>query len=398
MKKRFRTARSRLVPFAGFLLLASAVLAASRGWVIYESPNSGQTNFLTGVTALSASEAWAVGYAYDANSQQSVITQHWGGASWSAVTSPNPGTAQECGDTSYAGNALASVDAISASDVWAVGHICGPGTSRTLAIHWDGNGWSVVPSPNKSLLDDSELSAVSAVASNDIWAVGNYQVAFQYQWETFIEHWDGTAWSIVPSPNPSGSQVTYLTGVSALSANDVWAVGYSHGGARPLIEHWDGANWNIVAAPYPAGSDFNGLYGVKAISPNDVWAVGYQNVNNAGQAGQGLILHWDGNSWKAIESPIAGYATILLGVTANSSQDVNAVGYIQTRNVQYKAVTEHWNGTRWTVVKAAIPGRVGQLWGAAAAAGSTWAVGAYSLVPMTQGYMEDPATLILKNR
>ncbi|HEX4665366.1 MAG TPA: hypothetical protein VH207_02105, partial [Chthoniobacterales bacterium] len=59
---------------------------------------------------------------------------------------------------------------------------------------------------------------------------------------------------------------------------------------------------------------------------------------------------------------------------------------------------EHWNGSRWTVVKAAIPGRVGQLWGAAAAAGSTWAVGAYSLVPMTQGYMENPATLILKNR
>ncbi len=394
----FAFARSRLLPLAGFLVLASAALAADRGWVVYDSPDPGQTNLLTGVTATSASDAWAVGYAYNANAQQFIIMQHWDGASWSAVASPNPGTAEACGNAFYAGNELAAVDAISPNDLWAVGNICGPGTARTLAMHWDGNGWSVVPSPNSGPGDDSELSSVSAVASDDVWAVGDYQVAFEYEWETFIEHWDGTAWSIVPSPNPAGSTTTYLTGVSALSANDVWAVGHSHGGARPLIEHWDGTAWSIVPAPYATGSDFNSLYSVKAIAPDDVWAVGFQNVNSAGQNGQGLILHWDGTAWTAVDSPIPGYATILLGVTANSSKDVTVVGYVQTRDVQFQPVTEHWNGKRWTAVKVVPPGPVGQLRGTVAFEGSNWAVGAYSLLPMTQGFMEDPSTLILKNR
>jgi hypothetical protein len=186
--------------------------------------------------------------------------------------------------------------------------------------------------------------------------------------------------------------------VSAVSANDVWAVGYSHNGAKPLIEHWEGAAWSIVPAPYAIRSDSNGLYAVTAIASNDVWAIGYQNENNNGENGQGLILHWNGTAWTQVDSPIAGYATILLGVAGSSSTDVTAVGYIQTSNVQFIPVTEHWNGTKWTVVKPSPPGPVGQLYGAAAAGNSIWAVGAYSAKPMTQGYMEDPATLIMRNR
>ena len=387
----------RFVLIFSFLSSTAPLFASGRGWVVFDSPNSGTTNLLTSAASISRSDAWAVGYAYEQDSEQITITQHWDGAAWTTVTSPNPGTAEECGDASYAGSTLASVSAISSGNVWAVGSVCGPGTAKTMTMHWDGNGWNVIPSPNKSPIDDSELLAVSALAPNDVWAVGDYQVAFEYEWETLIEHWDGTAWSIVPSPNPAGSDITYLTGVSAVSASDIWAVGYSHGGAKPLIEHYDGQSWTIVAAPYPAQSSFNGLYGVTAISTNDVWAVGYQNINDAGQNGQGLILHWDGTQWSEVQSPIAGYATILLGVSANSSGNVNAVGYIQTRDVQYRPVTEHWNGTKWSVVKPANPGRVGQLYGAAAANGSTWAVGAYSLVSMTQGYMENPSTLILKN-
>lgn len=228
-------------------------MAGNRGWVVYPSPNSGQTNLLSGITAVSALDAWAVGYAYDSSAQQLIITQHWDGKNWNTVPSPNPGTAEICGDAFYAGDELTGVDAISSNDVWAVGSLCGPGTAKTLSMHWNGNGWTVVPSPNKSPIDDSELSSVSALSKNDIWAVGDYQVAFQYEWDTLIEHWDGTAWTIVPSPNPIGSQVTYLTGVSAVSSSDVWAVGYSHNGAKPLIEHWDGTPGASCLLPMRSG-------------------------------------------------------------------------------------------------------------------------------------------------
>jgi hypothetical protein len=401
MKIHSPSARVILTVAATLLLFAGVAFAAGKGWVIFSSPNVGQTNFLTSVTALSSTDAWAAGYAYDANAQQLTVVQHWDGASWSSVPSPNPGTAQQCGDAFYAGNTLAGVDAVSPNDVWAVGSLCGPGTARTLAMHWDGNGWSVVPSPNHAPLDASELLAVSASGPNDVWAVGDYQVAFQYQWDTLVEHWNGSTWSIVSTPDLPGSDVTYLTGVAALSPTDVWAVGYTQGQAvtqTPLIEHYDGQSWSIVPAPFPEQSDFNALYSVAAISANDVWAIGYQNQNDQGQTGQGLIEHWDGTQWTAIASPIAGNATILLGVTAFSSTDITAVGYIQTSNVQFLPVTEHWNGSSWTLLKTPDPGMVGQLYGAAAVNGATWAVGAYSTSRMTQGYMQNPLNLTMRNR
>jgi hypothetical protein len=37
-------------------------------------------------------------------------------------------------------------------------------------------------------------------------------------------HWDGTSWKIVTSPQPDAS-LDILTGVTAISTNDVWAVG-----------------------------------------------------------------------------------------------------------------------------------------------------------------------------
>ena len=41
---------------------------------------------------------------------------------------------------------------------------------------------------------------------------------------TLIEHYNGTAWSIVPSPSPGTDNA--LTGVTESSATDLWAVGY----------------------------------------------------------------------------------------------------------------------------------------------------------------------------
>src|SRR5205085_2227993 len=116
-----------------------------------------------------------------------------------------------------------------------------------------------------------------AISSNDAWAVGEYYLGSE---QTLMEHWDGVQWSIVSSPNPPGSHGTILYGVSAISSNDVWAVG-DYGGDNyltlTLIEHWDGVQWSIIPSPN-AGlnpNNTNELYDVSAISSNDVWAVGY---------------------------------------------------------------------------------------------------------------------------
>src|SRR5207249_1903346 len=109
----------------------------------------------------------------------------------------------------------------------------------------------------------------------------------------------GSSWSVVPSPHPGVESSFY--GVSAISSNDVWAVGYyTDGPQRTLVEHWDGAQWSVI--PSPNASTLNNiLRGVAAISANDVWAVGsYMYYPYEGISFGTLALHWDGNNWNTV--------------------------------------------------------------------------------------------------
>src|SRR5207248_10560342 len=128
--------------------------------------------------------------------------------------------------------------AVAATDGCAVGQCSGsPSAWPTLTWPWDGSSWSRVPSPNQGT-SRNDLFAVSAVSSNDVWAVG-----FDWQFATLEEpltlHWDGSTWSVIPGPNTYGR----LEGVAAISSNDVWAVG----AAGTL--HWDGSQWSTVPIP-----------------------------------------------------------------------------------------------------------------------------------------------------
>jgi len=97
---------------------------------------------------------------------------------------------------------------------------------------------------------------------------------------TLIEHWDGSKWAVIPSPNAKGSSQNTLTGVAVINANDIWAVGYTlTSNNQPLTMHWNGSMWSIV--PSPNGPYDNWLSGVAALATNNVWAVGA--TNNGGE-------------------------------------------------------------------------------------------------------------------
>ena len=89
------------------------------------------------------------------------------------------------------------------------------------------------------------------------------------------------------SPGPAGS---VLSGVAAVSAGTVWAVG-NVGGAQTLIEQWNGTRWTRVSSPNPVGG--SGLVGVAATSATNAWAVGC--TSNCAKT---LILRWNGTAWK----------------------------------------------------------------------------------------------------
>ncbi len=328
-------------------------------------------NFLLGVSALSTSDVWAVGYYESASDLQSrTLIEHWNGTSWNVVTSPN---------LKVDVNRLTGVVAISANNVWAVGYSLNNRSqySQNLIEHWNGTSWSIMPSPNVPS-SVNQLNAVSAVSASDIWAVGysnNRGAGTGYQ--TLTEHWNGTSWSIVSSPNV-GSFSNFLSGVAVVSTGDAWAVGtYSNSYGGPtlsLTEHWNGTSWSAVTSP-----NVGLLLGVTAISTSDVWAVG--NDSNGT-----LIEQWNGTSWSVVTSPTV--SGVLVGVTAISTSDIWAVGYSYSSSGVYQTLIEQWNGTSWSVVSSPNGGsNYILLFGVAAlSTGDVWAVGYYygSGSPATQ--------------
>src|SRR6266702_3727555 len=232
-------------------------------------------------------------------------------APWTLVTSPN---------ASPGNNQLNAVASISANDVWAVGSADNAiGNPQPLAEHWDGTAWSIVPTPT---VVTGTLSGVAAISSTNVWAGGGFLLSSRGNTAQFL-HWNGRKWSVAKSPTVAGATIF---GMAAVSSSDIWAVGavISGGVAQAFIEHWNGRNWAVVASP-AASTQNNHLDGVTAISASDVWAVG--DFQNASGVFQTLTEQWNGTAWSIVTSPAPGSASLLNGVSADpASGQAWAVG------------------------------------------------------------------------
>ena len=72
----------------------------------------------------------------------------------------------------------------------------------TATVHYDGSAWTVVDSPNPATYDNS-FYGVQTVSSNDVWAVGEACTGNGCESiQTLVERWDGTTWTVVPSSQP----------------------------------------------------------------------------------------------------------------------------------------------------------------------------------------------------
>ena len=354
-----------------------AATAAGPGclpWTSVQPSTPGNSNnVLASVAALSSSNVWAAGSYYDlAASQTRTLIEHWNGSSWTQLPTPSPSS-----NNSF----LTGIAAVSADDIWAVGYYSDDvsDVQQTLILHWNGTAWTQVASPDLGgSTKYNILSGVTVISATKAWAVGVADPTGTLQ-RSLVLHWNGTAWKPFRSPNPSSS-INFLNGVSATSARNVWAAGYLSGAAayQTLVLHWNGTDWRQVASPNPSGSaEFNVLNGIAASSARHAWAVGYDIYHASIQ--HVLVLRWNGTSWKHGASP--SRIGSLNGVTAISARDAWAVGY-DWNGTANQTLTEHWNGTRWRRIPSPNPGEdanENELDGvAASSAADLWAVGEYS--------------------
>jgi hypothetical protein len=249
-------------------------------WSAVPTPTLSLGGSFHGVTAVASNDVWAVGYQSVSSSMDQPLIEHWDGTSWSIVSSPSTGVT------------LNAVSADASNDVWAVGE--NGNVSVDLVEHWNGTNWSVVSSPafNGGI---EVMYGVSADASNDVWAVGDSPGV--------ILHFDGTSWTRTVLP-PARYGGPALKAVAALSPSNVWAVGMVRPIAslnwRPVVEHWDGTSWSQVGSPDPNAQHFYNLTGISAISASDIWATGAVGIEN-----------WNGTSWSIVSTtPGVGVAAL----------------------------------------------------------------------------------------
>src|SRR5262249_34654691 len=147
-----------------------------------------------------------------------------------------------------------------------------------LAEHWDGSKWTIVPTPNaiNGRTRNNNLYAVGGSSGSNVWAVGWYQSGpIGIDHSTLIEHWDGPRWQEQPSrdgPRPGAD--SQLVAVAALSRSSAWAVG-SNEGPVPLIERWDGVRWTALPSRLQSHLPTADLYQVVAVDPRYAWALGW---------------------------------------------------------------------------------------------------------------------------
>jgi len=343
-----------LVPVTGLQLPSAAAGTATgalacHGWQVVAGP-APASSALTAVAATSRRNAWAVGHVFDpARDTSEPLTEHWDGSAWSVVPFPEiPGAVGEV-------NSLLGVTALSRANAWTVGIFSTGAGARMLIGHWNGIRWKIVPSPNVGS-GGRFLTAVAARTATDVWAVGQRQRTPDSFRKTLIEHWNGTRWKVVRSPNV-GKTSNILLGVAVVSARRAWAVGQdSDSDGKTLAERWNGTRWRVVPTRnHGDGARF--LRSVAAPSLRRAFAVGSYHQRHGART-HDLAERWVRSRWIRSDTPNPGRNfNSLQGVAGRSATRVWAVGTTRNGTQQrFSTLAERWNGIRWRVARTPSPG------------------------------------------
>jgi hypothetical protein len=159
-----------------------------------------------------------------------------------------------------------------------------------LSEEWDGSNWSVVPSPNSASGSEDVLTAVSCLAGSHCTAVGQY-AALTGASPSLVAVWDGRAWSLVAGLAGNGE----LAGVDCIAVATCMAVG-------PYAESEAKGTWMQVPIIRPAGTYGPFLDSVSCTSASHCIAVGF-STSVSSDTTYNLAEVWDGSSWALLPTP-----------------------------------------------------------------------------------------------
>jgi hypothetical protein len=295
---------------------------------------------LFSVACATSSDCWAVGAQKSEKGTAPVpLVEHWNGATWTSVAAPST--------SGY----LTSVTCVASTDCWAAGtSVTDDGQSDPLhgmLDHWNGSTWTTVPT-QPSGQERDQFNAVDCTSASNCWAVGfagpnglanNFLPNIMPQVSganAFIEHWNGTSWTVTSAPGAASPLGTYLNSVTCATPTQCWAVGADMGAdgnpSSTLVDAWNGSSWTTVASPDPS-SGGSLLTAVTCIDASNCWASGAVGLGGGGGGGNTpnpMIAVWNGSTWSVDPSPSAAAFGYLNDVSCSGGSGCFAVGFAAT--------------------------------------------------------------------
>jgi hypothetical protein len=315
--------------------------------------------------------------------RNSLLADTWDGRKWRLSLPPLPSDTEPEEKGGFPRVAFDGVSCTAESACTAVGYFTSKqGLIGTLIERWDGSRWSIQPTPDQSgalqAVSCTSPSACVAVGASDIDDQGN----ISNQGHAIADVWDGKTWTM---QLPVGTIASGLQGISCTSATACTAVGFFEGGpeaSRTLAEFWDGSSWTIQNTPNPVvlGPNLPGfrLGAVSCTSATECFAIG---TTDEGYSEHQLAESWNGSSWtlqtdRTIQSnPIPDGATDTpRAVSCSSANTCTVVGSFRPPDGERsQALTEVWNGNSFTPRPSGTPpgASSSQLSGVSCAGGTT---------------------------
>jgi hypothetical protein len=336
-----------LIGVAAVLVMATAGPAlAAGGWTVQypQNPVGSIDASLHAVSCVSgtaaSSSCIAVGNYENAITQVGLtLAESWHGSSWVIQPTPNP-----------AGSSTAELSAVSCTvttSCEAVGQYSDPGGSveYPLAEGWNGTAWTIQPTPALGI--GGILAGVSCAGASFCIAIGLYFTS-SYGVVNIAEEWNGTAWSQLPASTSFGGG--QIGPVSCPSVHYCVVVGgnLDTGDAVSLI--WNDGTWSSVPVPSPAGDSSVALDAVSCFSASACTAVG--SAFNAGGTQQVVAERWNGTAWAVQQAHNRGdTGSQLTGVSCPTATSCTAIGNSGLADT----LAEGWNGSTWTMESTPDP-------------------------------------------
>jgi hypothetical protein len=347
--------QARLLGMAGLLIINAGLLPrtaapdphAQIGTVQAAKSVVPASGTFSGVSCPSTRACTAVGASSSAGGV--TLAERWNGNSWSIQPTPNPSGGQNSG--------LVGVSCATATACTAVGRFTNSlGFGVPFAEQWDGTRWVVEPVPDLGSADStSQLTGVSCVSADACMAVG-YYVNRTGDVVTLVDYWNGTHWAAVTTPNPQGTDESILRAVSCKRKKECTAVGYYDADNSQLLlaEHWNGKTWKIQTIPSPSGTTQSFPTAASCPSARICMMAGGYTISGTDLT---LAEQRDRGNWAIQSTANPGDSqNLFLGLSCHGKQACTGVGYFINSQDAQVALAERWNGATWTTQVTPNPG------------------------------------------